>query len=131
MDLLEALSIYSILRKEADAASLNPTPSREKMWKINKRVLNEKTIFHTITCNMDRNNNAGMLEYNLYQGRKYRLLTMREAFLLMGFSTEEYEAVKNLDFSYRKMNKLVGNSIVVNVLEAVFEVLFGKKYGKV
>lgn len=116
---------------EADEASLNPTFSREKMWKINKRVLSKNTIFHTITCNMDRNNNAGMLEYKLYKGRKYRLLTMREAFLLMGFKEKDYEKIKALGLSYRKINKLIGNSIVVNVLASIFNKLYGEEYGKI
>lgn len=120
-----------VFKSEADEASLNPTPSRELMWKINKRILSKDTIFHTITCNMDRNNNAGMLEYKLYKGRKYRLLTMREAFLLMGFKESDYEDIKSLGFSYRKINKLIGNSIVVNVLSAIFVTLFGEEYGKV
>ena len=120
-----------VFKSEADQASLNPTPSRELMWKINKRTLSKDTIFHTITCNMDRNNNAGMLEYRLYKGRKYRLLTMREAFLLMGFKESDYEDIKSLGFSYRKINKLIGNSIVVNVLSAIFVTLFGEEYGKI
>lgn len=48
----------------------------------------------------------------------------------MGFTEEEYEKTLRLNLSYRKMNKLIGNSIVVNVLQAIFEVLFKGKYGK-
>lgn len=117
-----------VLKAEADAASLNPTPSRQDMWRINKRdPITKNTIFHTVTCNMDRSNNAGMIAYSGYPGRIYRLLTIREAFLLMGFTQGEYEIVKSLGFSYRRMNKLIGNSIVVNVLSAVFEEMFKKE----
>lgn len=42
------------LRAEADIAQLNKTPSREQMWRINGRELNEDTTVRTITCNMDR-----------------------------------------------------------------------------
>jgi DNA (cytosine-5)-methyltransferase 1 len=116
-----------IFKQEADAASLNPTPSREIMWKINKRVnISSKTIFHTITCNMDRNNNAGMIAYEEYPGRHYRLLTIREAFLMMGYTESEYQIVKLLGFSYRKMNKLIGNSIVVSMLQSVFEMMYAE-----
>ena len=76
---------------------------------------------------MDRSNNAGMVKYSLYPGRWFRLLTMREATLLMGYSKEEYEIIKRQGFSYRKTNKLVGNSIVVNILVAVFNVMFKAK----
>ena len=114
-----------VYKKEADEASLNDTHSREIMWRINHRdPVTEKTIFHTVTCNMDRNNNAGMVRYDGPNHRWFRLLTCREAFLLMGFSESDFEILSSLGFSYRRNNKLIGNSIVVNVLEAVFEYVF-------
>nr|DAE61383.1 MAG TPA: DNA cytosine methyltransferase [Caudoviricetes sp.] len=48
----------------------------------------------------------------------------------MGFSKEEYLKAKSLGFSYRKLNKLIGNSIVVNVLVSIFEAMFKDKYPK-
>ena len=93
------------------------------MWNINKRSLDEITYFNTITCNMDRQNNAGMLPYNGPKGESYRLLTSREAFMMMGFDEEDYEKVKELGLSYRKINKLIGNSIIVNILEAIFKAM--------
>lgn len=113
-----------IYKREADEAQLPRTESREKMWKINKRDLNNLTYFNTITCNMDRQNNAGMIIHDGPKGESYRLLTAREAFLLMGFTEKDYENVKELGFSYRKMIKLAGNSIVVPVLEAIFKAMF-------
>ncbi len=111
-------------KKEADEAQLPKTISRELMWKINKRDINKLTYFNTITCNMDRQNNAGMILYDGPKGESYRLLTAREAFLLMGFSEKDYENVKELGLSYRKTIKLAGNSIVVPVLEAIFKAIF-------
>ena len=46
-------------KKEADEAQLPRTRSRELMWNINKRDVENLTYFNTITCNMDRQNNAG------------------------------------------------------------------------
>lgn len=114
-------------KKEADEAQLPRTRSRELMWNINKRNVENLTYFNTITCNMDRQNNAGMILYDGPKGNSYRLLTAREAFLLMGFSEEDFENVKKLGLSYRKMIKLAGNSIVVPVLEAIFKVMFEEK----
>ena len=114
-----------IYRQEADEAQLPRTESRERMWNTNKRDLNNLTYFNTITCNMDRQNNAGMILYDGPKGESYRLLTAREAFLLMGFSEKDYENVKELGLSYRKTIKLAGNSIVVPVLEAIFKAMFG------
>ena len=121
-----------LLRIEADKAQLNNTISREQMWKINKREpVNSNTIINTITCNMDRSNTAAMFKYDGPKGNTYRLLTIREAFLLMGFTEEEYRRTLKCDLSYRKMNKLIGNSIVVNVLSKIFNYLFKEKYGEV
>ena len=114
-------------KDEQDAAQLNNTKSREIMWKVNKReVIDNNLLLHTIHCNLDRSNNAGMFKYKGPKGNTYRLLTMREAFLLMGFTEKQYEAVKKLGLSYRKTNKLIGNSIVVDVLAAQFEALYKK-----
>ena len=118
-----------VLRREADIAQLNRTPSREQMWVINGRELNENTTVRTITCNMDRTHCAALFPYNGAKGDTYRRPTIREAFLLMGFTEEEYERTLVLDYSYRKMNKLIGNSIVVDVLAEVFRAMFAEKYG--
>lgn len=119
-----------ILKAEADIAQLNPTPSRLKMWDINGRDLNENTTVRTITCNMDRTHCAALFPYEGAKGKSFRRPTIREAFLLMGFDEADYEKTLSLEFSYRKMNKLIGNSIVVNVLEEIFRVMFANKYGK-
>lgn len=119
-----------ILKAEADIAQLNPTPSRLKMWDINGRDLNENTTVRTITCNMDRTHCAALFPYEGAKGKSFRRPTIREAFLLMGFDEADYEKTLSLEFSYRKMNKLIGNSIVVNVLQEIFRVMFADKYGK-
>ena len=117
-------------RAEADIAQLNDTPSRIVMWDINGRdPLSDDTTIGTITCNMDRTHCCGLFKYDGAKGRTFRRPTIREAFLFMGFTEEEYERTEYLDFSYRKMNKLIGNSIVVNVLEAIFSAMFKDKYG--
>lgn len=117
-------------RLEANIAQLNKTPSRDVMWKINGKEIRDDTIIRTITCNMDRTHTAALFEYTGPKGKTYRRLTLREAFLLMGFTSEEYEKAAALNFSYRKLNKLIGNSIVVNVLVAIFGVLFEEDYRK-
>ncbi len=111
-------------KNEADIAQLNKTPSREKMWEINGRELNTNTIVRTITCNMDRTHCAALFPYKGAKGDSYRRPTIREAFLLMGFTEDEYERTEYLDFSYRKMNKLIGNAIVVDVLAEIFRSMF-------
>lgn len=113
-----------ILKNEADIAQLNNTPSRMVMWDKNGKDVNPSTIVRTITCNMDRTHTAALFKYKGALGDTFRRLTIREAFLLMGFTEEEYERTIHLDFSYRRMNKLIGNSIVVNVLMEIFREMF-------
>jgi len=113
-----------VLKHEADIAQLNNTPSRMIMWDKNGKEANASTIIHTITCNMDRTNTAALFKYEGALGNTFRRLTIREAFLFMGFFEEEYERTIHLDFSYRRMNKLIGNSIVVNVLAEIFREMF-------
>ena len=118
---------------EANEAQLNRTPSREEMWDINELVSWDKKrkkpkytrdYAYTITCNMDRSNTSGLLQYKGSHGDSYRRLSIREAFRRMGFKDVDYENVKKLGLSYRQMNKLNGNSIVINVLEGIFELIF-------
>lgn len=119
-----------IYKLEADIAQLNKTPSRDVMWDINGKKISNQTVIRTITCNMDRTHTAALFKYNGPKGDTYRRLTMREAFLLMGFTEDEYAKASSLNFSYRKLNKLIGNSIVVNVLQAIFEAMLGDTYKK-
>ena len=57
-------------------------------------------------------------------GKPYhiRVLTPKESMRLMGFETKDYEKIKYL--SKAKIYKVAGNSIVVQVLEAIFKELF-------
>ncbi len=108
----------------------NKTPSRNNIWKDNKKlVLNgEVMIKHvqTITTKQDRHPNSGVIEFENY----FRYLTPRECFLLMGFTDEDYDKLLNSQMVYRvksklfsneRLYRLAGNSIVVNVLELIFE----------
>jgi DNA (cytosine-5)-methyltransferase 1 len=58
-----------------------------------------------------------ILDMNNFLVRK---LTPKETFRCMGFSDEDYLRVKNLGTSDTQMYKQTGNSIVVNVLMAIF-----------
>lgn len=54
--------------------------------------------------------------------QKYRIrkLTPKECYLLMGFTSEDYDKAKQVN-SESQLYKQAGNSIVVNVLEAIFK----------
>ena len=53
---------------------------------------------------------------------KIRKLTPREMWRLMGFSDEDFEKAAEVN-SDTQLYKQAGNSIVVNVLEAIFRML--------
>lgn len=55
-------------------------------------------------------------------GMKIRKLTPRECFRLMGFSDADFDKIHGI--SNTQLYKMAGNSIVVNVLEAIFKQLF-------
>lgn len=127
---------YSIpkYKLEADISNPNDTPSRKKIYQDNPIIfdgkkMNEKYI-KTITTKQDRNPNSGIIAYKGKKGKsKYRNLTPRECFMLMGFDEQDYQNLVDNNFLNRgknfyareKMIKLAGNSIVVNVLEAIFK----------
>lgn len=123
-------------KKEALISNPKDTMSRKKIGKENPVIYKLKNsefneIVRTITTKQDRHPNSGIIEidFNTPDRSPFRYLTPRENFLLMGFSEKDYNSLvknnfnsrKNTDFLTRdKLNKLAGNSIVVDVLESVF-----------
>lgn len=79
----------------------------------------------TITERQDRCPNAGIIRTG---EKRYRYLTEREVWRLMGFDDADFDAAL-IEFPGREgfrnatLYAMAGNSIVVNVLEAIFEVL--------
>lgn len=59
-------------------------------------------------------------------GYRIRKLTPLECFRLMGFSDDEFNRIKGV--SNTQLYKMAGNSIVVNVLEAIFKQLFKENH---
>lgn len=122
-------------RKEALESQPKATKSRKTIWDKNSQILladgTMKEIVQTITTKQDRHPNSGNLYFNpKNNGSRYRFLTPRECFLLMGFDEKDYDALIDNNFNSRqnalffsrdRLYKLAGNSIVVNMLEAIFE----------
>lgn len=93
-----------------------------------KRVYNSSGITPTITTCQ-----GGDREPKVYYDGAVRKITPREAWRFMGFSDRDYlKAKKALETKYyngkdrsdSQMYKMAGNSIVVDVLEAIFKELF-------
>lgn len=96
-----------------------------KMTDIYRRCYNENGISPTLhTCP------GGNTEAKIYQSEKnirVRKLTPTECFKLMGFTVEDCKKASDIGVSNTQLYKQAGNSIVVNVLEAIFTSL-GETY---
>ncbi len=60
----------------------------------------------------------------LMEDYRIRRLTPLECWRLMGFDDDDFWKARNTRLSNTQLYKLAGNSIVVNVLEAIFKELF-------
>jgi DNA (cytosine-5)-methyltransferase 1 len=123
-----------VYRREALECQPNGTPSRQRIFEVGPTLFNDRARYSdyslTLTTKQDRNPNSGNIIFHLNPNKSnFRYLTPRECFLLMGYSERDYDSImnnnmrvnRNHEFFYRdKMYKLAGNSIVVNMLEAVF-----------
>ena len=141
-DILKTDYSNEIYLQEALLSTPNDTPSRQVIYEENVHLLHNgeprDILVDCVTTKQDRNPNSGTIDLpeELYrEGKaKWRFLTPRECFMLMGFDEEDFTKVKNLNtilstrkafMSQEKMVKLAGNSIVVDVLEEIFkQILF-------
>lgn len=123
-------------RMEADMNQPNDTPSREKILRENEMLYDGNTIkdicVNTVTTKQDRNPNSGLIMYsnNAVGKTRWRYLTPRECFILMGFDEIDFERAVSMNPEYvkgkkilsnEKLTKLAGNSICVDVLTAIFK----------
>ena len=60
------------------------------------------------------------MEPKVTQGLRIRKLTPKECFRLMGFDDADHDVLVENGISNSQIYKMAGNSIVVDVLEAIF-----------
>ena len=80
-----------------------------------------KNHCNTITTRQDRCPNAGVIDKG---AGKYRYLTEKECFRLMGFDSEDCDLLKQNGISITQIYKQAGNSIVVDVLEELLNSIY-------
>lgn len=132
-----------IYRQEARESVPNFTPSRQNIYEVSAHLVDKEQnvvekYVKTITTKQDRKPNPGIININRKelslseQKAPYRNLTPRETFLLMGFDERDFDSImeknifispKNQLLSQSKLLKLTGNSIVVQVLESLFNLV--------
>lgn len=119
------ISIPSMLNKIDELNPVKPTDS----YKRRLDVIEDSCW--TITERQDRCPNAGIIRLN--DSPQFRYLTEREVWRLMGFDDIDFDLMLE-QFPTKKgcrnatLYELAGNSIVVDVLEAIFEVLLNEDY---
>ena len=124
-------SIKEILETEVSKKYLVYQPSMLKLMDINNdyrrdfkaRVQIIGDFAYTISTKQMRIPNAGLIDLG---NGKYRYLTERECFLLMGFSEEDFRRLREIYPEKEKttssiLYKQAGNSIVVPVLESILK----------
>lgn len=80
-----------------------------------------KDLCNTITTKQVRCPNAGVIDRG---NGKYRYLTEKECFRLMGFDGEDCDLLRKNGISKTQLYKQAGNSICVDVLEALFSYIY-------
>lgn len=126
-----------IYKSEALQSQPNDTKSRRAIYENNQKLLSNgvfANIAPTLTTKQDRHPNSGVIDFDIGNPNKskFRYLTPRESFLLMGFDEEDFNALLDNNFikgrnkkafNNEKLYKMAGNSIAVNVLEEIFKLI--------
>ena len=86
-----------------------------------KRVYGTDGISPALTTMQGGNRQPKILEN---QGYRIRKLTPRECFRLMGMRDDDIDKIQATGLSNTQQYKMAGNSIVIDVLEAIFRNLF-------
>lgn len=87
---------------------------------LNMDLYNQTTNENISQCLTEPHHNS----QRLFDGLRIRKLTPKECWRLMGFDDEDIDKCIKAGISDTQLYKQAGNSIVVNVLEAIFRELF-------
>ena len=97
--------------------SFNPWYQVNEMYNpYNDKEITDIAPTQTTNCG-NKNSSATVLKK---EGLRIRKLTPKECWRLMGFDDEDFEKAKQVN-SDSQLYKQAGNSIVVDVLEAIFK----------
>ena len=123
-DFLEkgVLDLYEV-RQESMLRYLSGNP-KNKNFKGRLKIIDKYA--HTISTKQVRVPNSGLVDIG---NGKYRYLTERECLRLMGFDDDDFDEIRAIypkrpDKTSSILYKQAGNSIVVNVLEAILNEIY-------
>ena len=109
--------IKDILEDKEEICYVERTPL--KFLGRNGKKTDGQYTFCVDTCHT-----GGIKEYYSDNTFRIRKLTPRECFRLMGMRDDDIDKIQAAGISNTQQYKMAGNSIVVNVLEAIFKNLF-------
>lgn len=104
--------------KRSGQGIIETTKQYSRPHGFNKGGITESEIFPAVRCSSSEDGNNGIVE-----GIRVRKLTPKECWRLMGFDDESFDKAKKV-VSNSQLYKQAGNSIVVDVLMAIFKNLF-------
>lgn len=110
---------YNLKSKQKQLHSLIEKTNFEEGRVLNMDLYNQNTNENISQCLTQPNHNS----QRLFDGLRIRKLTPKECWRLMGFDDVDFEKAEKIN-SNTQLYKQAGNSIVVNVLEAIFKELF-------
>ena len=130
----EMKDISNFLEKNNEVSSIYDVTQPSVLNAIGKKGIRRATIIkdfaYTVTTRQDRTP-AQVIDCG--DGR-YRYLTEKECWRLMGYTDDEFEAAKSVQKRngryYTALYKQAGNSIVVPIFESIFKKILGDLNGK-
>ncbi|VEU66528.1 Cytosine-specific DNA methyltransferase/Type II site-specific deoxyribonuclease [Mesomycoplasma conjunctivae] len=142
LDLIQRKKVFEHIfdfskdNKENQEALINKTPSRIRIIEKSKHIHNSNNfIINTVTTKQDRIPSTGVIksENSLKNKLNYRFITPRESFLLMGFRNQDFDKmnyfIENKIINRESLYRQAGNSIVVQVIEHLFQTIINLETG--
>lgn len=117
-DLPDNYDLKGLHKTLRETLETNKIPKGENIIDAYNRKIKDDEISTTITTRVDASNNTYLAINN--ETIKIRKLTPKECWRLMGFDDEDFEKANKVN-SNAQLYKQAGNSIVVNVLEAILK----------
>ncbi len=104
------------------ASQFRPSIAERKMFNpYNQKEIKDIAPTQTTTCGIISSSAAVLISEDGNHFMKIRKLTPLECWRLMGFDDEDFNKAKSVGISDTQAYRQAGNSIVVNVLEAIFK----------
>lgn len=135
-DRTTGISTEQRLELKKDGCSNTLTTVQKDNWVVEPINPHEDETARTLKAQYFKNSVANFEKTGTYgatgvckidkHGMKIRKLTPRECFRLMGFTDADFDKIHGI--SNTQLYKMAGNSIVVNVLEAIFKQLFKENH---